>query len=271
MDESRELGQALIQLRRSSYQHSGTLTKSLDPVEMKADAEQGVLTGYGSKFWVVDSYGEATAPGSFLRSIAERGPKATKNKIVHRYEHEWTVGKHSAMEEDSSGLALEAYVSDDGQWGTTLRRHLADGIEYGLSIGFRGINGRAATAEDPLIWDYAPRWLRENPDPASVWVLTEVKLMEVSSVTFPAVEPATVESYRSDANQHLERLLAGVKAGTLTDPQIRLLHEIAQQLPAASAPEGGQVPPLPGAKADSAADDLLFISILTSEYERLIA
>jgi len=270
MDETRELGTALLEMRRQSLHRGDLVTKALSPLEMKADAEKGILSGYGSKFWVVDGYGEVTAPGCFARSIAERGPKATKNKIVHRYEHEWTVGRHTAMAEDASGLPLEAFISDDGQWGTTLRRHLVDGIEYGLSIGFRRVNGRPATVEDPLIWDYAPRWMRETPDPSMVYVLTEVKLLEVSSVTFPAVEPATIDSYRSDATPQLERLLASVKAGTLTESQVGLLREIAAALPAASAPETAQAAAQPGAKADSD-DGLLILDLLVAEYERLAA
>lgn len=270
MDETRELGQALIQLRRASYQGATTLTKSLDPLELKADGGKGEADGYASKWWVVDSYGECTAPGCFLQSINDRGPKGA-NRIPVRYEHEYTVGTHKEMVEDEIGLYIKTGIVDDGMYGTVLRRQLDAGVPYGWSIGFRSITGRPATPEDPLIWDYAPRWLRENPDPANVWVLQQTKLMEDSAVTFPAVEPATIDSYRSDANQHLERLLAGVKAGTLTDPQIRLLHEITAQLPAATTPESGQVPPLPGAKADSTADDLLFLNILSHEYERLTA
>lgn len=269
MDETRELGQALIQLRRASYQ-GGTLTKSLDPVEMKADGDKGEISGYASRWWVVDSYGECTAPGCFSQSITERGPKGA-NRIPVRYEHEHTIGTHTAMTEDATGLAIEGQIVDDGMYGTVLRRQLAAGVTYGLSIGFRSLRGRQATADDPLIWDYAPRWLSEERRHESVWVLELTKLMENSAVTFPAVEPATIDSYRSDANQHLERLLAGVKAGTLTDPQIRLLHEIAAQLPAATTPERSQALPLPGAKADSTADDLLFLNILSTEYERLIA
>jgi hypothetical protein len=58
----------------SDYDGSKTLTKQREPLEMKADADKGLFTGYASKFWVVDSYGEVTAPGAFLKSIAERGP-----------------------------------------------------------------------------------------------------------------------------------------------------------------------------------------------------
>src|SRR5690606_38342232 len=113
--------------RRTTY--DGTLTKDRDPLEVRADAEQGILTGYASKFWVVDSYGEVTAPGAFSQTIAERGP-AGANRILLRYEHEHTIGVHTRMAEDGAGLAVEAKVSDDGQWGSAVRAHLADGVPY---------------------------------------------------------------------------------------------------------------------------------------------
>lgn len=268
MDESRELGLALLQLRRAARDSGERLTKAADPLEMKADAGKGEISGYASRFWVVDSYGECTAPGCFAQSIKERGPQGS-NRIPVRYEHEYTIGTHTKMVEDGDGLVIEGRIVDDGMYGTVLRRHLAEGVPYGLSIGFRSLAGRPGTIDDPLVWDYAPAWLRKNPDPQAVYVLQGTKLMENSAVTFPAVEPATIDSYRSDATRSLETLLANVKAGTLTDTQLGLLREIAQALPAASAPETGQAPGQPGGKADS--DDLVFLELLTLELERSVA
>lgn len=273
MDENRELGQAILQLRREAYGSSITLTKDLDPQPIKAEgAAEGKLGGYASVYWVVDSYGECTAPGCFSQSVAERGPQGS-NRIPFRYEHEHTVGNHTLMDaEDTKGLRIEAQVIDDGMYGTVLRRHLAAAVPYGISIGFRSLRGRPATPEDPLIWDYAPPWMRENPDPAMVWVLESTKLMENSGVTFPAVEPAQIDSYKGDATRDLEQLLLRLKAGSLSTTQIGLLREIAAALPADRAPESGQAPPLPGAKSDSGDDDdLLFLDLMTTQFERLIA
>ena len=204
--------------RRSAadYSTDKTLTKSREPLEMKADAEKGIFTGHASKFWVVDSYGEVTAPGSFAKSIAERGP-AGADRIPVRYEHYQTIGKHTAMTETDDGLLIEGFISDDGGSGTVVRRHLADGINYGLSIGFRPIASRPATVDDPLDFSTAPAWLRQNAQPEDIRVLTEIRLMENSIVTFPAVDPATVESYRAtQAPISVTAFLAELAAGKLT-------------------------------------------------------
>lgn len=225
--------------RRPSY--DGLLTKALDPLPVKADAEQGVLSGHASKFWVVDSYGECTAPGCFQKSIAERGPKSATPRILLRYEHEYTVGTHTEMAEDEAGLAIAAKVSDDGMYGTAVRRQLADAVPYGLSIGFRRIGWRTATAEDPLILDHAPAWARQMAatDPTQIYVLTEVKLLENSVVSFPAVDNALIDDYRADDlnARALARVLADLKAGRLSAAHLAALKQIAQALPADVAPD----------------------------------
>lgn len=192
-----------------------------------ANAETGVMAGYLSKFWVVDSYGEAMAPGSFATSIAERGPKGA-DRILARYEHAVTVGKATDLKEDADGLWFEAKISDDGAEGTQLRRHLADGIPYGLSVGFYRKATRPATEDDPLIWDHAPAWVKrlvlDDGDVSAVTIHTDAKLVEGSAVSFPAVDNAVVESYRAD---YISSLLTDLKAGRLSDEERAALQELA--------------------------------------------
>jgi HK97 family phage prohead protease len=219
--------------RRTSY--DGILTKSRDPLEVKADAEKGILSGYASKFWVVDSYAEATAPGAFAETIAQRGP-AGSNRILLRYEHEHTIGTHKAMSEDAEGLAIEAKVSDDGMWGSTVRAHLKDDVQYGLSIGFRRINDRTAEDSDPLDFSSAPDWVKTIPR-NEIRILTGVRMMENSVVSFPAVDPALVNSYRSELD--ISKL-----AAELTPEQRAELMQLLSDMPA----EGGsnsETPVLP--------------------------
>jgi phage head maturation protease len=130
--------------RRSTY--DGLLTKSRDPQELKTvEGEQGLLTGYASKYWVVDSYGEATAPGSFAKSIADRGPQGA-NRILLRYEHEHTIGTHTRMHEDGTGLYIEAKASDDGMYGTAYDANWPMGCHMASASG----SGGWATAPPPM-------------------------------------------------------------------------------------------------------------------------
>lgn len=207
-----------------------------------ADAQTGTMAGYLSKFWVVDSYGEAMAPGSFATSIAERGPKGA-DRILARYEHYVTVGKATDLKEDDEGLWFEAKISDDGKEGTQLRRHLADGIPYGLSVGFYRKATRPATDEDPLIWDEAPTWVKrmalDDGDLSLITIHTDTKLVEGSAVSFPAVDSAVVESYRAD---ELASLLTDLKAGRLSDEERAALQELADAWLADGGAPRGETP-----------------------------
>jgi HK97 family phage prohead protease len=218
----------------------GVLTKQDAPIDLvKADGAKGEVEGYATKWWKVDSYGEFTIPGSFTKTIAERGPKADHNRIHFRYEHMVTVGKHLELDEDSTGVPLVAFISDDGADGTRLRRHLSDGLQYGISIGYRTLRTRPGTTEDPLDWSTAPNWMRDDNgefDPARALGLSEIKLLENSAVSFPAVDNALVTGYRNEGGiATLEQILKDVKRGHLTEETRPLLEQLAQHLPAALA------------------------------------
>lgn len=248
---------SVIEERRNAPA-SNVMTKDFDPVPFqKADSESGVLGGYGSKFWVVDSYGEVTAPGSFSKSITDRGPKSESPRIVLRYEHYQTIGTHTALEEDGDGLKLEAHISDDGMFGTAVRAHLRDSVPYGMSIGFRRVAQRSATEADPLLWDHAPQYIVDmaKQDISNILVLTEVKLLENSVVTFPAVDNALVTDYRSELDltqRALDKLFADVKAGRLGPDHISYLKRITALVPADSTPSvNGEMPNGAGRSSDS--------------------
>jgi HK97 family phage prohead protease len=241
MDETTRALQ-LIEERRNAPS-SAVLTKDINPQPMtKADAETGIVEGYGSEFWMVDSWAEATAPGSFATSIRDRGPESAKSRIVLRFEHEWTIGTQRKLFEEPGGLKMEAHVSEDGMYGSAVRAHLRDGVPYGLSIGFRRVGQRPATADDPLDFSTAPPWIVEMAaqDIGQITVLTDVKLLEVSIVTFPAVDTALVTNYRSDLDlpqRHIDALLRDAKRGVLSSDHITSLRALAQSLPAASDPD----------------------------------
>lgn len=219
-------------------ERDGLLTKDANPAPfVKADAEQGIVDGYASKWWKVDSYGEATEPGSFAKTILDRGPQSANPKIVLRYEHQVTIGTHRELKEDATGLFMSGHISDDGMFGTAVRAHLKDDVPYGISIGYKKIGFRSATADDPLDFSDAPKFIVEmaKQDIASILVLTEQKLAENSIVTFPAVDAARVTNYRSDldlTDRAIEMLLRDVKRGILTDAQLDQLRRLALMVPA---------------------------------------
>lgn len=224
--------------RRSTY--DGFLTKRNEPLSLKAEPEKGIASGYSSLFWVVDSYAEATAPGSFSKSIADRGPNGA-DRILVRYEHEFTVGRHLSMVEDGRGLYIEALISDDGMYGSMLRKQLADQIKYGWSIGFRRQGDRTATDADPLDFSTAPEWVKSLPR-NEIRILTETKMMEDSAVSFPANDPAVISSYRTEP-EDFAALFEALKSRKLTPDELTQLKQFIDAMPADASAGGSETLP----------------------------
>lgn len=81
-------------------------------------------------------------------------------------------------------------------------------------------------------------------DISFISVLEDTKLMEDSAVSFPAVDPAIIDSYRADDlnARALERLMADLKAGRLGAAHLSQLRQIAAALPADVASLRGETP-----------------------------
>lgn len=202
--------------------------------ETRATDDGGGLTGHTSTFWVVDSYAEAMAPGSFAKSIAERGDRIP---ILYNHDPSINVGIPERQEEDSIGLALTARIFDDGADGTTLLRRLRAGARYGLSFGFRTMQDRSATEEDPLDFSQMPGLTRQE-----VRVNTEVKFYEHSVVTFPANESAEIDSVRHRAMADaLDSILDDIRENRLSEDERALLARVVAAFP--GVPDGAAAPP----------------------------
>jgi HK97 family phage prohead protease len=134
----------------------------------------GVTTRIGDPMYGFD---ETIRRGAFARSIRERGDKI-KFLAMHNYEA-LPIGRATLLREDPAGLYGEFRVSKT-QAGDEVLELIRDGSLDGLSIGFF-----------PL--ESGSKW-SANRDAVE---LTEVKLIEVSAVTFPAFETALISGVRS--------------------------------------------------------------------------
>ncbi|MGA1806499.1 HK97 family phage prohead protease [Sphingobium sp. WW5] len=140
--------------------------------------------GYGAVFSNIDSYDDIIAPGAFAASIAEH--KAAGTMPVMLWNHDamaMPIGVWTGLEEDDHGLKMSGRFLDTvaGRDAYTIAKA---GAVTGLSIGY------FVTASEI-----------EKRDGKAVRVITEVKLIEVSLVTFPANDLARVDDVKS---QNLE-------------------------------------------------------------------
>lgn len=143
------------------------------PVEIKELKADGTVTGYGSVFGVEDSYGDIVEKGAFERSLKDRMPK-----MLYQHNSSDLVGKWTVAREDSKGLYLEGKIMENLTRGAEVLTLLREEILDGLSIGFRTRKAR---------WD----------DKTEIRHLLELDLLEVSFVTFPALEVALVNGVKS--------------------------------------------------------------------------
>lgn len=143
------------------------------PFKIKAVNEDGLFSGYGSVFGVVDSYQEVVAAGAFKESLDSRMPS-----LLWQHRSGEPIGVYTTVKEDNIGLHVEGKLALKTARGAEAYELLKMGAISGLSIGF-------VTRED-------------NYDRVTgVRTLKKVDLWEVSLVTFPANDASRVANVKS--------------------------------------------------------------------------
>ncbi len=145
----------------------------------KADIEGRTFEGYAAAFHNVDAVGDIIHPNAFAKTLVERGNKV---KLLWQHDYAEPIGRPLELREDANGLFIKAVISDTAR-GRDALALLRDGAINEMSIGYEPIS--AGT-------DYT-----KMPDGQTVRNLREIKLHEVSLVTFPANERAVVTAVKS--------------------------------------------------------------------------
>lgn len=153
------------------------------PAEFKADEEGRTFTGYASTFGNIDAGRDRVVKGAFAKTIAERGHRV---KILWQHSRYDPIGRPTSLVEDDAGLNISAKVSRTSL-GQDVMVLMQDGVVDQLSIGYDVIKDN---------------WDRE----ANVRDLLEIRLWEVSPVTFPMNELAMVTGVKHMSIADLEIL-----------------------------------------------------------------
>lgn len=140
----------------------------------------GDVEGYGSVFGgPPDSYGDIIAPGAFKRSLAELRADGTSPAMLWSHDPASPIGRWTQLLEDDKGLFVKGKLNLATTRGKDAHEHLKQGDVSGLSIGFRvAENGSRKGA-------------------GSETILTDLDLVEVSVVAFPANRRARVGGVKS--------------------------------------------------------------------------
>lgn len=147
-------------------------------LETKAD-DEGVIEGYGAVFGNKDSYGDILMPGAFSNTLGKR-----KVKMLWQHQMDEVIGVWDEISEDGNGLRIKGRLALNTARGREVYELIKMGAIDGLSIGYRTLKA-------------------EDRDDARV--LLDVELFEVSIVSMPANESATVTSIKNITTRDVER------------------------------------------------------------------
>lgn len=201
--------------------------------EVRASDDRDGFDGHAATFWAVDSYATAMKPGAFRKTLKERGDRIP---LLWQHWPDTPIGKPTTLKEDKTGLAFSASVTTDTRAGAEAMALLRDDVPLGMSFGFQTLKDRSATEDDPL--DLTQQ---SGLKPADVRVIEEVRLWELSLVTFPANDAATITAVRSELElDALSSLLADLRADRLDAEHIPLI----EQFVAAWQARAGAEPPM---------------------------
>lgn len=146
-------------------------TKSLGKFELKADGNDGHITGYGAFFGNVDSVDDVIHEGSFKeinRSV----------KMLYQHRTDKLIGVWDTVQEDPQGLIVSGKINTNTTVGKDVYELAKSGALTDLSVGF-------------CIQDY-------SYDKEGVRHIRKADLYEVSLVSFPANKKANIMSVKSD-------------------------------------------------------------------------
>jgi uncharacterized protein len=154
--------------------------KDFSLTELKAEGNEGVITGRASVYGVVDAHNDVVMPGAFTRSLSE-----SANQVVILNQHNTSDPIGMATLADSP----EALLITEG----LLELELASAREAWIRSKKKLVTGISIGYET----------LREEYK-GSIRQLHEIKLWEVSLVTFPANSFARVTSVKDALSAELD-------------------------------------------------------------------
>lgn len=156
----------------------GHLPFPLDVKSLDADGE-GTFTGYGSVFNVKDSYADVVMPGAFTRTLQESASKGRLPAMLWQHDYTQPIGVWTEMSQDERGLRVKGQIATNTRAGRDAYELMKLKALDGLSIGYR---------TRKYVWDEASK----------VRQLTDLDLLEVSPVVFPANDASRIASVKDD-------------------------------------------------------------------------
>ena len=154
------------------------------------EGDIATFSGYGSKFGNIDNGRDMVMKGAFADSLASKGPDRVK--MLWQHDPSQPIGVWTDMKEDSTGLKCAGKLLLTVQKAREVYELMKAGVIDGLSIGFR-------TLKESYDTEKGGRGFRK---------IEKAELWEVSLVTFPMNEKATVTAVKTmPTDRELEAML----------------------------------------------------------------
>jgi len=156
--------------------------------EIRAEGDKYLFEGYAVTWDSVDSYESTFKRGAFKKTIEERGGRI---KVLWNHNTDEPIGKIIEIAEDDKGLFVRGLLTKGVSKAEDVFKNLKAGVIDTLSFGFVPLQSREIQ---------------------NIRQITEVKLYEVSPVTFEANETAKITGVREAAQKVIDDEAAQEKA-----------------------------------------------------------
>jgi HK97 family phage prohead protease len=147
----------------------------LTDLTLSENNEYGYFEGYASVFNIEDLVGDIIQKGAFTKTLSEWNASGRKIPLLYQHDPRQPIGVIKEIREDDIGLYVEGEINLLTEKGKEAYALLKQGALNGLSIGFEAVKTNYKNGKR---------------------VITEVKLWEISLVTFPANTQAKVISVK---------------------------------------------------------------------------
>ena len=192
-DEEQRLAICFSQWRKEEEGKFMGIERKTLSFEIKGiDEETGIFEGYAATFAKrPDSYGDIIDSGAFKKTLKEGGKRV---KILWNHNTMEPIGRPEKMTEDENGLHVKGKLSLGVQRAREVLALMKDGVITEMSIGYDAVTEA---------WEKGIRHLKE------------IKLWDISPVTFAANPEASITGVKAELNRLLKsgRVLSASNVG----------------------------------------------------------
>ena len=193
------------------------------------DESEGTFTGYASTFTDrPDAYGDVVDKGAFKKTISENNGRI---KILWNHNPNEPIGKPLEMAEDEKGLLVKGKLTLGVQRAAEVLALMRDGVINEMSIGYDTITDSIEKGvrhlKEVRLWDVSPVTFAANPDATITGVKSDLEKLLKSGRVLSAANRNKVES----ALAALQALLEAAESETEPDkstPELETTTEAAE-------------------------------------------